>query len=155
MKITKKQLTIAIVSILVFVGSLTFLLCDLLVPLNLWTHPVLNFLLMLFLGFGITCLVLAICNRQTWYFFLSTGLLALSVLYITIQYLYFWVVLIITFVFIAIMAIVCFIFARNKTEDIALNKSPDYKNYYQRKAEEEKRKIEQELEKLPEIKSFK
>ena len=43
----------------------------------------------------------------------------------------------------------------NKTESIALNDSPDYKNYKERR--EEKLKAEQEKgeEELPEIKSFK
>ena len=137
MKITKKQLSVAIVSILILVGALTFLLCDLLIPLHLWTHPILNFLLVLFLGFGITCLVLAIFNRQPWYFFISSGLLALSLFYIVVQYIYFWVALIIAVVFIAIMVIICFIFNGNKTENISLNKRSDYKDYFQRKAEEE------------------
>ena len=45
--------------------------------------------------------------------------------------------------------------AGNHTEEIALNKSPDYKNYEQRKAEREKAEAESEPEQLPEIKSFK
>ena len=43
----------------------------------------------------------------------------------------------------------------NKTEDIALNDNDDYKNYQERKAEEEAKKLNEEKEELPEIKSFK
>ena len=42
----------------------------------------------------------------------------------------------------------------SQTENVALNNSPEYKTYEERKAEEENAKTE-EKEELPEIKSFK
>jgi len=155
MKITKKQLVVGIVSIAIFVCSLALMLLDVFVPLNIWTHPVLTFLFALFVGFGVLTFVLAILNRLPWYFFLSAILLGLALLYVLLQYVKIWIALIIVIVFIAIVPIISFIVAGNKTEDIALNKSSEYKDYYQRKAEKEKAEIEKEKEELPEIKSFK
>ena len=57
MKLTKNQLTVAICSVAILLISLTVLLLDVFVPLNFWTHPALNFLFVLFLGYGITALV--------------------------------------------------------------------------------------------------
>ena len=56
----------------------------------------------------------------------------------------------------AFFVLVNFLRSGNKTEEIALNKSPDYKNYEERKAEREaQEKAEEENYVPPEIKSFK
>ena len=52
---------------------------------------------------------------------------------------------------IVVTLIFSLIIAGNKTEDIALNKSSDYKNYKERKLP----KSQSQEEKLPELKSFK
>ena len=44
--------------------------------------------------------------------------------------------------------------AGNQTEEISLNKSPDYKNYKERKAEKQANEVETK-EELPTLKSFK
>ncbi len=155
MKITKKQFFISILSILIFLSSLALMFCDIFIPLNIWTHPVLTFIFALFVGFGLMTFVLGVIKGTPWYFFLSAVLIGLSGFYVLIQYLKFWIALIILFVFLAIMPVVSIIFSGNKTESIALNKSPDYKNYHERKAEKSTKEKEEPEEELPEIKSFK
>lgn len=155
MKNTKKQFFISVLSILIFLSSLALMLCDIFIPLNIWTHPVLTFVFALFVGFGIMTFAFGIVKGSPWYFFLSAVLIGLSGFYVLIQYLKLWIALIILFVFLAIMPIISIIFSGNKTENIALNKSPDYKNYHERKAEKTAKEKEELDEELPEIKSFK
>ncbi len=155
MKIKGKRLALALVSIAVLVVSLTIMLLDIFVPLAFWTHPVLNFLFCLFVGFGVICMGLGFSQTSPWYFFLSSILLGLALIYALMQYILWWIGLIIVGVVWGIFAVLSFIVAGNKTEDIALNKSPDYKTYEQRKAEKEAAEANKETEKLPEIKSFK
>ena len=71
------------------------------------------------------------------------------------QYIIWWVALVILVVTVMIFPVISIIVCGNKTEDIALNKSEDYKNYEQRKAEKEAEEAAKEPEPLPEIKSFK
>ncbi len=157
MKISKKQKIVSVFSILIILISLAVMLCDFLIPLNFWTFPLLNFLFCLFVGFGLLGLGLGFVNRSPWYFFISSTLLGLALFYAIIQYVIWWICIVIFFVLLAVVAIVSFMTAGNKTEDVALNKSPEYKNYEQRRAEklEAEAKAEQEKEELPEIKSFK
>ena len=155
MKIKGKQLALAVTSIIVLIVSLTVMLLDIFVPLAFWTHPVLNFLFCMFVGFGVICMGLGFSKTSPWYFFLSSILLGLALIYALMQYILWWIGLIIVGVIWCIFAVLSFIVAGNKTEDIALNKSPDYKTYEQRKAEKEEQEANKEPEKLPEIKSFK
>ncbi len=155
MKITKKQLILSIASIAILLISLAVMLCDFLVPLNIWIFPVLTFLFCLFIGFGIMSLILGFYYRSPWYFFLSAILLGLALFYAVIQYVTWWICLVVLLVLWAIVAIVSYMSSGNKTEDIALNKSPEYKNYNQRKAEKLKAEAEKEPDEMPEIKSFK
>lgn len=154
---TKKNLLLGIISICILALSLIFAIVDWAVPLNVWTHPVLNFLLGLAVGFGIMTLVLAFKNRSPWYFFLSVILFGLAALYITLQYIVWWLCLIVIVVLVAVTAITSIMVAGNQTENIALNKSPDYKTFDERKAEEKAKEAnEEKVEKpLPKIKSFK
>ena len=153
-----KNLVLGIVSITILVASLAFALVDAFLPLNLWVHPILNFFFGIFAGFGVTVLVLAIKDKATWYFFISAILLALAVLYVLIAYsVVWWTIIISIAVLLAVFAIVSVMVAGNMTEDISLNKSPDYKTFEQRKAEEKEKEQNQEKEEkpLPELKSFK
>ena len=152
MKISKKQMLLAIVSLLVLLASLTVMLLDIFIPLDFWTHPVLNFLFCLCVGFGLISLVLGFINKSSWHFFISSILLGLALIYLLAQYMYFWIGLIIVACFLVVVCLLCFISSSNKTESIALNDRPDYKDYHQRKAEKEAKEESQEL---PEIKSFK
>lgn len=153
MKITKKQLIVSLISILIVLGSLAFMLCDFLIPLNVWTHPILNFFFCVFLGFGILTMVFGFIKSSPWYFFLSSIQFGLTLIYALLQYLPWWIGVVIVVAVWIIFAIVCFISNGNQTESIALNESKEYKSYEERKAEEENAKTE-ENEELPEIKSF-
>ena len=151
-----KNLVLGIVSIAVLIASLTFALLDAFVPLDLWVHPALNFFFGIFFGFGVMTLVMAIKNKSTWYFFVSAILLAIAMLYVLIAYsVIWWVIIISVAVLLAVFAIVSVMVAGNMTEDIALNKSPDYKTFEQRKAEEKEKEKDKEEKPLPELKSFK
>ena len=155
MKITKSKLILGILAIVIVVSALAFMLCDILIPLNLWVHPVFNFLFVIFAGFGVICAVVAFINKSSSYFFICAILLGLASFYVLVNYIEWWIAIIIVAVLATIICLLSFITSSNKTENIALNSSPDYKNYEQRKAEEQKLKEKEEVEKLPEIKSFK
>ena len=133
------------------------MIVDWAVPLKVWTHPILNFLFGLALGFGIISLTLACIRRSPWYFFLCAILLGLALFYVTVQYVVWWLCLVIILVLMAVTIITSLMVAGNKTEEIALNKSPDYKSFEQRKAEEKEKEAKEEKQEkpLPQIKSFK
>ncbi len=154
---SKKRLLLGITSICILVLSLVFALLDALIPLNIWTHPVLNFLFGIFVGTGIVSLFLAFKNKLPWFFFISAIFLGFALFYVLIQYVPWWICLIIVVADWGIFTVTSYMVCGNQTEDIALNKSPDYKTFEERKAEEkEKAKMEEQPEKpLPKIKSFK
>lgn len=151
---SKKNLLLGVSALTIFTLALVFALLDALVPLKIWTHPALNFLFAMFAGFGIMVLIMAFLKKSPWFFFVSAILLGVAGLYVLLQYnIIWWLILIILFVFFAVFALLGFMTAGNQTEDIAINKSSDYKNYEQRKAAEQAK--EKEEKPLPEIKSFK
>lgn len=155
MKISKKQLIISVVSLAILVASIVFLLLDVLLPIGLWTHPVLNFFFVMFVGFGVLTLVIGLSGSSPWFLFLSALLFGLSIIYALIQYTYWWAAVLVAVALWLIFAVLSFIKAGNKTEEIAMNTSPEYKNYEQRKAEKEAEEASREPEVLPEIKSYK
>ena len=155
MKISKKQLLISVVSLAILVVSILFLLLDVLLPIGLWMHPALNFLFVNFVGFGVLTLVLGFSRKSPWYFFLSGLLIGLAVVYALIQYVEWWAAILIAVAIWIVFAIISFIKAGNKTEEIAMNTSSDYKNYEQRKAEKEAAEADKVPEELPKLKSFK
>lgn len=151
MKNVKNKKVICVASITILVLSLAFLLVDVLVPLRLWTHSILNFLFCLLLGFGILLLSLGFKSKSAWYVFLGTIFLGFAIFYVLMQYLYWWLALVIMFVCWAVFGVLSFMRSNSKTE-YALNDEPEYKDYKQRTAE----KVEVEkVEELPKIKSFK
>ena len=157
MKTTKNRMILGVCSIAIFVLALAFMIIDWVLPLGFLVHPVLNCVAILFLGFGIMTLVLAFKKKSPWYMFLSAGLIGLVALYVLLARVLsaWWIELVVTLAIFAIFAILSVTMFGNKTEDIALNKSPEYKNYEQRKAEKQAAEAEKEEEPLPEIKSFK
>lgn len=155
MKITKKQFAVAIISMAILIVSLAITLADALVPLNFWIHPVLTFFFCAFVGFGILLIALGFIKSSPWYFFLSSILIGLALFYAMAQYLEWWLGLIIVGVIWIILATLSIISAGNGTEDIALNKSSDYKTYQERVEEKKKLEEQKPKEELPEIKSFK
>lgn len=155
MKPSKTRLAVSIAAIGIILVSLLVMLLDIFVPLNIWLHPVLTFLFCLFLGCGVLLLILGFARRSHWFLFLSSFLIGLAVFYALSQYVFWWLALIIVGVVWAIFGIMSFMCNGSMTEDIALNKSADYKNYEQRKAEKDKLERSEPKEELPEIKSFK
>ena len=155
MKISKKQLLISVVSLLILVASIAFLLLDVLLPIGLWTHPALNFFFVMFVGFSVLTLVLGFSKASPWYFFLSGLLIGLCAIYALIQYIEWWAALLVVLGIWIIFAAISFIKAGNKTEEIAMNTSSEYKNYEQRKAEKQALEQAKEPEELPKLKSFK
>lgn len=153
----EKNKVVLLVSIAILVASLAITLCDALIPLGVWVHPILTFLFCLFVGFGVTLVVLAFVVRSPFYFFLSAGLLGLALFYALVNYMEWWICLIALFVTWGVFACLSFLVNGNKTEDIALNKSKDYKDYKTRKAEKEaaEAKESESQKELPKIKSFK
>jgi len=155
MKINKKQLLLSIVSLVILVAGLVVLILQYAIPFGFMTHPLLNLVFIYALGFGVMTFVLGITYKTPWFFFIAATLLGLAIIYIFMQFAFWWIGLIVMFVFYAIIAIFSFMTTGNKTESIALNKSPEYKNYEQRKAEKQAKEAEEEKPELPEIKSFK
>ena len=155
MKLTKRQMTGSIIALLILLASLALTICDWAIPLNIYVHPILTFFMCLFGGLGIMCFVYGLLRKSPWYFFLSAVLLGLSGFYIAVNHLDWWLSIIIVFVLWAIIALLSYMTAGNKTEDIALNKSPDYKDYKTRSAEKAAAEAAEEPKELPKIKSFK
>ncbi len=155
MKITRKQLVYGIVSIVILLASLSLTLCDALIPLNIWVHPALTFVFALAVGFGAMCVVLGVAKKSAWYIFLAAILLGIALFYVLIHYIKWWLVLITIVVFWLIIRVICFLIINNNTENIALNKSKDYKNYEERCAEKATTESDVKPEDLPKIKTFK
>ena len=131
---SRKNLILGVISIAILLVSLAVMLLDIFVPLNFWTHPSLTFFFCAFVGFGITCFVLGFLNKSTWFFFLSSILLGLALFYAMMQYVAWWVGLIIVLVLWIIFAVLSVISLGKKTE-YADNDNPDYKDYKQRREE--------------------
>ncbi len=151
MKISKKQVIFYAVAILIVLSSVAFLLCDCLIPLNIWTHPVLNFLFFICLGFGIEVFVYGFINKSPWFIFVSSLLLGLTLIYLLAHYIAWWIGLIVIVSIWVVIAFINIIFIGNKTENIALNSSDDYVPYKDRIKQDKEEKPED----LPQIKSFK
>ncbi len=144
-----------VVSILTLLISLAITVCDAVIEgFDFWTHPILNFLFFVATLYGVYVLIKGIFTRNPWQFFISGILLSLALLYALLHYLFIWLTLVILFCFIAIIALTSLAVCGNKTENIAKNKSPDYKDYKTRMAEKNKQENEETHEEVV-IKSFK
>ena len=154
MKNTNTRKILSLISILIVLASTALMFVDIFTDFTFGFHPALTFLFVLLAGFGIMSLSLGITRKSPAYFFLSSLLLGLALLYVFIIYVKaWWLIIILMFVVWSLMAILSLMRNGNRTEDIALNKDENYKNYQQRKAE--KALQEEKEEKIPEIKSFK
>ena len=147
----RKNLLFSILSIIVLALALTLTLLDALLPIGILIHPVLTFLLVNFLGFGLILFVKGITVKSNWFMFISNILLSLALFYLIITFIKWWLALIIVFVFSVIISILTVCICGNPTE-YADNKKDGYLSYEQRKALKEEDVSSQEL---PEIKSFK
>ncbi len=154
MKKSVKNTLNYVVSITILLISLTITLCDSLISdFDLWVHPILNFLFFVASLSGIFILAKGVFNKSPWQFFLSGGLLSLALLYVLIQYVYVWLSIVIVIVFAVVMALFSLAVCGNKTENIALNKAPEYKDYKTRMAEK-KEQEDNEIKEEVKIKSF-
>ena len=147
----KKNFLTAFLSIAIIIISLTFFIINVVKPLDIWTHPILNFLVLLFLGFGLLFTLKGFFSKSTITILFGSIMLSLSIFYITIQYLPWYVALISSVCYALCISIISNTLYGNKN-DYADNDSPDYKNYLERKMENVN---EKEKEDLPKIKSFK
>ena len=150
-----KKIVYTITSSLIVLFALAFCILDWKLKIDFGYHPILSFLFVIFAGFGIVVLVLAFQAKSPWFFFTSAIMVGLSVFYVMFYYTRYWVAIIVTVGIWALFAILSIVICGNTTENIALNKSPDYKDYKQRRAEKLEAEANKPEEELPEIKSFK
>ncbi len=158
MKISKKQLAYALSTLAVFLIALILTVLEWCKIFTLCSHPVFMFFLVVSAGLGVLATVRAFTEKSPFFFFLAAVLFMYLVSYCLADFVHmiWWLIAIVAIVIAVVFVVFSFITAGNKTEQIALNKSPDYKNYEQRRAErEEKEKTEEENYVPPEIKSFK
>lgn len=137
----KNRLLNNMLSIAILLIAVTVSVLDAVIPsFDLWIHPILTFFFVLFLGFGIKSFVLGFTCGSAWYFFISAILLGIAFAYgfICTFIEFWWLAIIIVVVLWAIIALLSILVNGNGTEDIALNSKPDYKNYKERKKEENK-----------------
>jgi len=155
MRKPKNQVLLSIISILIITVAIAVMICDWAVPLNIFMHPVLTFFMIVFGGFGILCYALGGVKKSSGFFLAGAFQIGLVIIYVLICVRVYWyIALIVMLSFWTITGIVTFLVCGNKTEEIALNKSSNYKDYKQRNAEQQK-DDNTEKEELPEIKSFK
>ena len=147
----KNTLLFPILSIIVLTSALVFALLDALIPINFLIHPILNFLLVIFVGFGVLLFAKGASAKSHWFLFISNLLLSLALLYLTVTYVKWWLSVLIVFVFSAIFSILSYCIC-GSIEKVADNKKEGYLSYEQRKSLKEEDCSSQEL---PEIKSFK
>lgn len=158
MKITKKQAAYAVIAALISILALVLTILEAQEVFVICSHPVFMFFFALTAGLGILLTVQGILEKSPFRLFLASFLIvyALSYALADFAHLAWWLIVIIAAVTLILFLTVSFLRAGSKTEAIALNKYPEYKNYEQRKAErEEKEKAEEESYVPPEIKSFK
>ena len=151
MNMKNNRLVLGVLSVLIVLSALTFTLLNALLPFDFLVHPILNFLLIIFVGFGILAFCLGLTKKSPWFIFISNILLSLSVLYLTLYYVKWWISLLIVVVFAVCVSIISVMRCGNVTEQTD-NNNPNYKNYFERKKEQEGKDEEQEI---PELKSFK
>lgn len=161
MKNIKGRLTYAVPAIFIFVASLILTLLDAFIPIKIFNFPsaklspLFTFIIFNFVCFGVMCIALGLAKKSTWYFFLSGGLFFVSAFFICMQFIIWWISLIIALVIAVIVGLLSYIITDKKVEYIALNDKPEYKDYKERKAEKIEEEAKKEAEEIPEIKSFK
>ena len=157
MALNKKSKAYLFCGIAIIVLSVAFMIVNFLVFPDFLVHPVLNAVAFLSLAFSAVSFIKAFSEKAPVYFMLGGILCGFVVLYVLLSLIIdlWWIAVVITVAIWFITALVSFIVAGNKTEEIALNKSPDYKNYEERMKEKYEKAAEEEKKELPEIKSFK
>ena len=147
----KNNLLFLSLSILILIIALTFTLLDALLPIGFLIHPVLSFLLVLFLGFGVLLFFNGVKIKSHWFLFVSNIFLSLALLYLTVTFVKWWLSILIVVVFSAILSIFTVLVCGN-AQEYADNKKDGYLTYAERKNLKEE---DASTQPLPEIKSFK
>lgn len=157
MKEKNTQKTYLIISLISVVLSVAFMVVNYLAFPSFLVHPVLNSVALLFFVLSLTSLTAAVKEKAPIYFLLGGVLLSLVILYVLLALFIelWWIAVVCTIAVLVVVMLLSYIIVGNKTEEIALNKSKDYKDYLHRKEEKEKAEESKEKQELPEIKSFK
>ena len=154
---SKNSLKYGLISLAIVAISNVIFVLDWALPLNFLIHPVLTLVLCLFAGFGVLTLVISLTKKSPLFMILSAPLVALAIMYVLLGLFLskWWISICVMVVVFLIYVILGAMIFGNKTEEIAENDSPEYKNYQERK-EEKKILEENQLEpELPKLKSFK
>lgn len=153
----KKGKAYLLCGIAIIVLSVAFMVLNLLLFKDFLVHPVLNAVALSALLFAIVSYVKAYTAKAPVYFMLGGILLGFVVLYVLLALFIevWWVAVIVAAALFMITALISYYIAGNKTEEIALNKSPEYKNYQERMKEKYEQAEKEDKKELPEIKSFK
>lgn len=149
-----------IYGIAVVVVAVAFMVVNLLVFPEFLVHPVLNSVALAALLLSVTAYYKAVTCKAPVYFMVGGILIGLVVLYVLLATLikFWWVAVVCTLAVWIITALVSYVIAGNHTEEIALNKNDDYKDYETRMKEKRETALKEDekaKEELPEIKSFK
>lgn len=155
MKISKKQLSVVIISLAILICASTLLVLQYALPFDFMTHPVLNFVFVLTCGFGLMTLILAIISKSSFKYFITAILFSLSIVYIFVQFAFWWVGLILSVVISVVLSLIGFISVGSTDTLLAENNSPEYKDFEQRQALKDEKEQSEEKKELPKIKSFK
>lgn len=139
------------------VMALLFAILDGTLKWKMTSHPILTFLFLFIAGTGVTFIVTGFTAKFTWYAFIGEVLFAVALLYAMIDVFHaiWWIVLIVVFAAVALLAMVSVLYFGNKAAD-SDDKKPGYKSYKERQADKDAAaKAKDEKEEIPEIKSFK
>ena len=157
MALTKKAKVFYVFAIVIVLVSVAFLVLNALLFPNFLVHPVLNAVALTAFAFSIASYIAAAEAKAPVYFMLGGILIGFVLLYLLIGFFpkYWWIAVIATIAVWLVTAFSSYLVAGNKTEEIALNKKPEYESYDKRM---EKKYADAEVKdgaELPEIKSFK
>lgn len=157
MPLAKKSKVYLLIGIAIIVLSVAFMILNLLAFEDFLVHPVLNTVALIALSFAVVSYIKAFTEKAPVFFMLGGILFGFVLLYVLLALLIelWWIAVIITIAVWFITALTSYIIAGNKTEEIALNKSSEYKNYEERMKEKYEKGEKEEKKELPEIKSFK
>ena len=130
MKLTKKQAVYAVVATFVCILAMIMTILEYEKVFVICSHPVYMFFLVLSAGLGILLIAQGIIEQSPFRFFLAAVLVVYAISYSLIDFanLPWWIVVIVAAVVLIAFATLSLLRAGNKTEGIALNKYPEYKN---------------------------
>ena len=158
MKIGKKQSAFAVGAFFVFALALVLTILEWTGSFTICSHPAWMFFFVLAAGLSVLLTVQGLLDKSPFFMMLAAILIVFALTYALIDWadIPWWVAVLADVVLVAAFVLLNFLRTGNKTEAIALNKYPEYKDYEQRKAErEEREKAEEENYVPPQIKSFK